>query len=338
MMHPDIMTDMDKLKKVWKEISRLSDLKTLAIEYIGAYDAVQEWKEIYAESDDQEMKDLADMQIQEWRETLKALEEKVKIALLPKDEDDDKNIYLEIRPAAWGDEAWLFASELLRAYLMYAQKQSWKTDVVEEQLSDIGWLKFAMIKISWENVYEKLKRESGVHRVQRIPQTESQWRVHTSTITVAIMPEIDDVHVDIDPKDVEMDTFAASSAWWQNANKNQTWVRLRHQPTGIIVTIADSKSQMHNKEKARNILKAKLYQLEQEKKTAESREIRWDQIGTWDRSEKIRTYNFPQDRVTDHRIKQSRSNLPWILSGDIDDIIQTMTIENQAKLMASLWK
>jgi peptide chain release factor 1 len=245
---------------------------------------------------------------------------------------------LEIRPAAGGDEAWLFAAELLKMYLGYATKQWWKPEIVEEQLSDIGGVKFVMVKISGNNVYSIMKFESWVHRVQRIPETESQGRVHTSTVTVAIMPEVEDIDFQVDPKEVEMDTYAGSSAWGQNANKNQTWVRLRHLPSGLIVDIWDSKSQIANKEKAWSVLKARLYQIELDKKQAEQKTLRWDQIWSGDRSEKIRTYNYPQDRITDHRIHQSWSNLPVCLTGQIDDMINALVLENQTRLLQESMK
>jgi peptide chain release factor 1 len=254
---------------------------------------------------------------------------------LPKDPNDDKNIFLEIRPAAWWDEAWLFAMELCRAYLNYANTQWRKTEIIDQQISEAWGLKIMIIKISGEMVYSKLKFESWVHRVQRIPATESNGRVHTSTITVAIMPEVEDVDFHINPADVVMDTYAASSAWWQNANKNQTWVRLHHKPTWLIVTIWDSKSQMHNKDKAWSVLRSRLYQIESDRKQAEVRDARGSQIGNWDRSEKIRTYNFPQDRITDHRIKQSWSNLPWIMMWEFENIISTLIIHAQ---QVALWK
>jgi peptide chain release factor 1 len=262
----------------------------------------------------------------------------LKIALLPQDPNDDKNIFLEIRPAAGWDEAALFGAELLKMYLAFAQKKWWKPEIVEEQLTDIGGVKFVMVKISWDKVYSLMKFESGVHRVQRIPETESQWRVHTSTVTVAIMPEVDDVSIYIDPKDVVMDTYAASSSGWQNANKNQTWIRLHHIPTGLIVDIWDSKSQIKNKEKAFEVLKSRLYQIELDKQQKEQKELRWNQIGSWDRSEKIRTYNFPQDRITDHRIHKSWSNIPVILAGDLDDILNSLVVENQAILLEKIEK
>ena len=223
-------------------------------------------------------------------------------------------------------------------YLGYAAKKGWKAEIVEEQLSDIGGIKFVMVKVSGNKVYSIMKFESGVHRVQRIPETESQGRVHTSTVTVAIMPEAEDIDFVIDPKDVEMDTYAASSSGGQNANKNQTGVRLRHLPSGLIVNIGDSKSQLQNKDKARSVLKARLYQIEMDKKTAETKTLRGDQIGNGDRSEKIRTYNFHQDRITDHRIHQSWSNIPVFMTGEIQDMIDALVMENQTRLLAESMK
>jgi peptide chain release factor 1 len=223
---------------------------------------------------------------------------------------------------------------MMRMYMRYAEEKGWKASIEDIQQNDIWWIKFAMLKIAWDKVYSKLKYESGVHRVQRIPKTESQWRVHTSTITVAVMPEVDEIiDYEIDPKDIEIDFYAASSAWWQHANRNKTWVRLHHKPTGVIVSVSDNRSQLQNKEKAFNVLKARLLQFEQEKQAEEERQKRLYQVWTWDRSEKIRTYNFPQDRVTDHRIKKSYSNIPAIMDGAIDQIINDLVVEDQAMLM-----
>ncbi len=338
LMSPNIMNDIPRMTDLSRKVKNMKEVYEIAKEYIEAYNNKKEADEILGSDPDADMKELANMQREEAVEKLSDLEEKAKIALLPKDENDDKNIYFEIRPAAGGEEAGLFAAELLRSYLLFAQKKWRKTEMVEEQMTEIGGVKRVVVKMSGENVYSKLKRESGVHRVQRIPETESQWRVHTSTITIAIMPEIDNVKITINEKDLEMETFAASSAGWQNANKNQTWVRIHHTPTWYFVAISDSKSQMKNKEKALNLLKAKIYQEEQAKKDAETRELRWDQIWSGDRSEKIRTYNFPQDRVTDHRIKHSWSNLPAIMSGELDDVFDTLNIENQAMLLTAVEK
>ena len=337
MLQPEIASDIKKSIALSKEMNNIKEAYLLAKAYNKFHHQLEEAKELIWEEDDEEMVDMAKEQKKNAENSIERLEGELKLALLPKDPNDDKNIYLEIRPAAWWDEAWLFAAELLRMYLAYATERWRKPEIVEEQLSDIGWVKFVMVKISGEKVYSLMKFESWVHRVQRIPDTESQWRVHTSTVTVAIMPEVKDVEVELDEKDIQMETYAASSSGWQNANKNQTWVRIHHKPTGIIVNIWDSKSQLKNKEKAFTILKAKLYQAELDKQQKEQKDIRWNQIWTGDRSEKIRTYNYPQDRVTDHRIKKSRSNLPGILAGELDSILKTMVIENQAKQLELAW-
>lgn len=335
---PEVIADPKESIRINKEISNMQERYDLAKEYINYSNQLEEAKEILNNESDEEMLEIAKEQKKESEEKLVEVENKLKIALLPQDPNDDKNIFLEIRPAAWWDEAALFWAELLKMYLAFAQKKWWKPEIVEEQLTDIWWVKFVMVKICWDKVYSLMKFESGVHRVQRIPATESQGRVHTSTVTVAIMPEVDDVSIYIDPKDVTMDTYAASSSWWQNANKNQTWIRLHHIPTGIIVDIWDSKSQIKNKEKAFEVLKSRLYQIELDKQQKEQKELRWNQIWTWDRSEKIRTYNFPQDRITDHRIHQSWSNIPAILAWDLDDILNSLVVENQAMLLEKVEK
>ncbi len=335
---PDIVCDQKECIRISREISNMQEQYDLAVEYLKYTAQLDEAKEILNDESDTDMIDMAKEQKKEAEKEIEWLEAKLKIALLPQDPNDDRNVFLEVRPAAWWDEAALFAAELLKMYLTFTQKKWRKVEIVEEQLTDIGWVKFVMVKIFWEKVYSIMKFESWVHRVQRIPDTESQWRVHTSTVTVAIMPEVDDVSVNLNPKDVILDTYAGSSSGWQNANKNQTGVRLHHKPSGLIVDIWDSKSQIKNKEKAFEVLKSRLYQIEIDKQQNEQKELRWDQIGSGDRSEKIRTYNFPQDRITDHRIKQSRSNIPAKLSGEIDDILETMVIENQTLLLEKVEK
>ncbi len=337
-MDASVISDNKKSIAINKELSSLQTLYDLIQAYKKAHQQKKEAQEMIDTEKDYEIIDMAKEQLKESESLIEELDKKIKIELLPKDPNDEKNIFLEIRPAAGGDEAWLFAAELLKMYLGYATKKWWRPEIVEEQLSDIGGVKFVMVKVSGKNVYSIMKFESWVHRVQRIPATESQWRVHTSTVTVAIMPEAEDLDFHVDPKDVEMDTYAGSSAWGQNANKNQTGVRLRHLPSGLIVDIWDSKSQLANKEKAWSVLKSRLYQIELDKKNAEQKSLRWDQIWTWDRSEKIRTYNFPQDRVTDHRIHQSWSNLPVFLTWEIDDMINALVLENQTRLLEESMK
>ncbi len=337
-MDAAIISDNKKSIAINKELSSLQEIYDLIQAYKSAHQQKQEAQEMIDTEKDSDMIDMAKEQLKEAEILIEDLDKKIKIELLPKDPNDEKNIFLEIRPAAGGDEAGLFAAELLKMYLGYATKKGWRPEIVEEQLSDIGGVKFVMVKVSGKNVYSIMKFESWVHRVQRIPATESQGRVHTSTVTVAIMPEAEDLDFHVDPKDVEMDTYAGSSAWGQNANKNQTGVRLRHLPSGLIVDIGDSKSQLANKEKAWSVLKSRLYQIELDKKNAEQKSLRGDQIWTWDRSEKIRTYNFPQDRVTDHRIHQSWSNLPVFLTWEIDDMINALVLENQTRLLEESMK
>ena len=337
-LSPEVFQNPEKSKAVNKELSSLEDTYNIAVAYKKALETQAGAEEILASETDEEMIAMAQEELDNAKAEIEDLDKKLTIALLPKDPNDDKDIYLEIRPAAWWDESGLFWAELLKMYLWFAQKKWWKTEIVEEQLSDIGWVKFVMVKITWKKVYSLMKFESGVHRVQRIPETESQWRVHTSTVTVAVMPEAEDVDIQIDMKDIVMDTYAASSNWWQNANKNQTWVRIHHIPSWLIVNIWDSKSQIQNKEKAFAVLKSRLYQIELDKKQAEEKSLRWNQIWTWDRSEKIRTYNFPQDRVTDHRIHESWSNLPSIMAWNIDDIMNKLVLENQTKLLEASMK
>lgn len=332
-LQPEVFQNPEKAKLVNKELSTMETTYHIALSYKKALEAQISAEEILKTEQDLELLEMAQEELDQAKIAIENADQELTIALLPKDPNDDKNVYLEIRPAAGGDESGLFGAELLRMYLAYAQKMGWKPEIVEEQLSDIGGVKFVMVKISGKNVYSLMKFESGVHRVQRIPETESQGRVHTSTVTVAVMPEAEDVDIHIDPKDIQLDTYAASSSGGQNANKNQTWVRIHHIPTGLIVNIGDSKSQMQNKEKAFAVLKSRLYQIELDKKMEEEKAIRGNQIGTGDRSEKIRTYNFPQDRVTDHRIHQSWSNLPNIMAGNIEDIMNQMVVENQTKLL-----
>lgn len=329
----EIYSDRQKMIQYQREMNNMEEVYELYNKWMSVDSQIKEAKEILNEESDDEMIEMAKEQLDEASKEKEKIEADLKIALLPKDPNDDKNIFMEIRPAAWWDEAGLFAAELLRMYLRYAEIKGRKAVLEEEQVTGNGGLKFALVKIVWDKVYSKLKYESGVHRVQRIPVTESTGRIHTSTATIAVLPEIDDVDFKLDMNEVEIDTYAASSAGWQHANKNESGVRLRHIPTWIIITCSDGRSQLKNKEKAFSVLKAKLYQIEVEEQQKELREERLYQLGTWDRSEKIRTYNYPQDRVTDHRIKQSWPNLPGILDGEIESIIEWLIVEDQAKLM-----
>lgn len=331
----EITSNIKELTKVNRQLNRDKKLYDLSIKYISAFNENNEAKQILESETDPDMIELAKAQLTESAHKLSSLEEELTEEMLPKDPNDDKDCFVEIRPAAGGDEAGLFGAALFKCYCLYADQMGWKYEIMDQQLSDIGGVKLIIMKISWDRVYSRMKFESGVHRVQRIPETESQWRVHTSTVTVAIMPEAEEVDFQINPNEVEMDTYAASSAWGQNANKNQTGVRLRHIPSGLIVTIGDSKSQMQNKEKAWTVLRSRLYQIEQQKTQDAEKAARWAQIGTGERSEKIKTYNYPQDRVTDHRIKQSWSNLPNILLGNIGPLIDACIIAAQKGVLGT---
>ena len=331
----EITSNIKELTKVNRQLNRDKKLYDLSVKYISAFNENNEAKQILESETDPDMIELAKAQLTESAHKLSSLEEELTEEMLPKDPNDEKNCFVEIRPAAGGDEAGLFGAALFKCYCLYADQMGWKYEIMDQQLSDIGGVKLIIMKISWDRVYSRMKFESGVHRVQRIPETESQWRVHTSTVTVAIMPEAEEVDFQINPNEVEMDTYAASSAWGQNANKNQTGVRLRHIPSGLIVTIGDSKSQMQNKEKAWTVLRSRLYQIEQQKTQDAEKAARWAQIGTGERSEKIKTYNYPQDRVTDHRIKQSWSNLPNILLGNIGPLIDACIIAAQKGVLGT---
>ena len=333
MMDESIFSDMTRMRDVARQMSQMEESYNLYQSFKQQAAQRDEANQILTSESDPDLVSMAREQLMDANEKISKIEEQMKVALLPKDPNDDKNIFLEVRPAAGGDEAWLFAAELYKCYMLYAQSQWWKVEIIDEQFNDIGGVKNVVVKISWEKIYSKMKRESWVHRVQRVPATESQGRIHTSTVTVAVVPEAEEVDITIDPNDVEIDTYAASSSWWQNANKNQTGVRLRHKPSWLIVTIGDSKSQLHNKEKARAVLRSRLFQIEMDRKQSEQTNARLDQIGGGDRSEKIKTYNFPQDRLTDHRIKESRSNLPSIMQWNIDEMIHAAILANQAALL-----
>lgn len=332
---PEIFSNIKELTRVNRQLNSDKKLYELAKTYVSLYHEHSEAKEIIETETDQEMIDMARLQLSESATKLQRMEEELTEEMLPKDPNDDKDCFVEIRPAAWWDEAWLFGAELFKCYCLYADQMGRKYDIIEQQLSDIGWVKLIIMKISGERVYSRMKFESWVHRVQRIPETESQGRVHTSTVTIAIMPEAEEFDFQINPSEVEIDTYAASSSWGQNANKNQTWVRLRHIPSGLIVTIGDSKSQLQNKDKAWSVLRSRLYQIEQEKIQNAEKAARGAQIGTGERSEKIRTYNYPQDRITDHRIKQSRSNLPNVMLGNIGPLIDACIVASQKGVLGT---
>ena len=292
--------------------------------------------DVYYEESDEEMRELAKEEMNEAKEQITELEEKLKILLLPKDENDDKNVVVEIRGGAGGDEAALFAAELYRMYCMYAETQHWKTEMISVNENGLGGFKEVVFMINGQGAYSKLKYESGVHRVQRIPVTESGGRIHTSTATVAIMPEAEEVDVEIDMNDCRFDVFRASGNGGQCVNTTDSAVRLTHIPTGIVISCQDEKSQLKNKDKALKVLRARLYELECQKKQDAESEARRSQIGTGDRSEKIRTYNFPQGRVTDHRIKFTSHRLDEILNGHLEEIIDNCIASDQSAKLSNM--
>lgn len=330
---PEVIARQKEWQKLMKEMSDLEPIVKEYTAYKKAKEELEEAKEILDMEDDEELCEMAREELKDNEAAIEEYTENLKILLLPKDPNDDKNVILEVRAGTGGDEAALFGSDLLRMYLRYAERMRWKTELIESNETEIGGVKEVVMLVKGKGAYSRLKYESGVHRVQRVPETESGGRVHTSAASVAVMPEVDDVEVNLDPNDVRVDVYRASGNGGQCVNTTDSAVRLTHMPTGLVVTCQDEKSQIKNKEKAFKVLKSRLFDLMQQEQNDKIAAERKSQIGSGDRSERIRTYNFPQSRITDHRINLTLYKLDSFLDGDLDEVIDALITEDQAEKM-----
>ncbi|PYI51116.1 peptide chain release factor 1 [Paenibacillus flagellatus] len=330
---PDVVNDSKRLRDYSKEQSDLQDAYQAYTEYKSVAEQYDAAKAMLSEKLDEEMRELVKLELDELTERKAKLEADIQLLLLPKDPNDDKNVIVEIRGAAGGDEAALFAGDLYRMYSRYADSQGWRTEVLDSSVSDLGGFKEIVFMISGKGAYSKLKFESGAHRVQRIPTTESGGRIHTSTSTVAVMPEAEEIEVEIHENDIRIDTFCSSGPGGQSVNTTKSAVRITHLPTGLVVSCQDGKSQNSNKDKAMQVLRARLYDKLKQEEDAKYAGERKSKVGTGDRSERIRTYNFPQSRVTDHRIGLTLHKLDQVLNGDLEEIITALTLEAQSELL-----
>jgi peptide chain release factor 1 len=325
---PDVIAKQDEWRKLMKEHSSIEDVVMKYREYKKVEKDFEESKEML---NDPELKDLAEMEMLEAKEKLPKIEEELKILLIPKDPNDDNNVICEIRAGAGGEEAALFAGTLFRMYSMYAERKHFKIEIMYENATELGGYKEISFMITGKGAYSRFKFESGVHRVQRVPDTESSGRIHTSTVTVAVLPEVEDVEIEINPADVKMEVFRASGAGGQHVNKNSSAVRLIHEPTGLVAECQTERSQLQNREYAMKMLRSRLYQIEKEKQDKEVANARKSQVGSGERSEKIRTYNYPQGRITDHRIGLSIFQFENFLNGDLDEMIDNLIATDQAE-------
>jgi len=327
--------DYQRAGEINKERVDLEPLIKKASEYRKFLKRIEEARELVESETDEEMRTLAEMEIEELQPKIEELESQLKSMLVPKDPRDDKNVIMEVRAGTGGDEAALFAADLFRMYTRYAENKRWKSEILSQNEIGIGGFKEVIFEIKGHGAYSKLKYESGVHRVQRIPETESSGRIHTSTATVAVLAEEEDVDIDIPDSDLRIDVYKSAGAGGQNVQKNSTAIRITHIPTGMVVACQDERSQLQNKLRAMSILRARLYEIEEEKRRSEQEEARRSQVGTGERSEKIRTYNYPQNRVTDHRIGLSSYNLPGVMEGNIDEFIDELSQRDEADRLAT---
>jgi len=331
MSDPDLVSDLDEYRRVHKQYADLTEVVTRYREYKENAKQIAETEEMLYGSLDDDMREMAQMEFEELKEKRSEYEEILKVLLLPKDPNDDKDVILEVRAAAGGDEAALFAGELMRMYMRYAEKQGWTYEFLNTNETANAGYKEAIIEVHGQGAYSRLKFESGVHRVQRVPVTEASGRIHTSTATVIVMPEAEDVEIEIKDNEIKREHTLSAGAGGQNVQKNETAVRLTHLPTGMVVTCQDQRSQLQNYEKAIRVLKARLYDIEVQRRQEELGTTRKGMVGTGDRSEKIRTYNFPQDRMTDHRVGVTLHNLPTLLAGEIQPLIDSLISADQAE-------
>ncbi|WP_270180393.1 peptide chain release factor 1 [Alkalihalobacillus sp. CinArs1] len=331
---PEVISDTQKLREYSKEQSSLEETVQVYREYKEVLQGIKDAKAMLEDEKDPEMREMVKAELAELTPQEEELAERLRILLLPKDPNDDKNVIIEVRGAAGGDEAALFAGDLYRMYSRYAEAQGWKSEVIEASYTELGGFKEIIFMVNGEGAYSKMKYENGAHRVQRVPSTESGGRIHTSTATVAVLPEAEEVEVDIHEKDIRVDTFTSSGPGGQSVNTTMSAVRLTHEPTGVVVSCQDEKSQIKNKEKAMKVLRARVYDKFQQEAQKEYDENRKSAVGTGDRSERIRTYNFPQNRVTDHRINLTIQKLDQILQGKMDEFIDALITEEQTRLMA----
>ncbi|MFA7673755.1 MAG: peptide chain release factor 1 [Clostridia bacterium] len=331
---PKATSNQEKYVALMRERSEIGTIVSIYREYATVLQGIEDDKAMMKENSDKELKDMAEEELLEFMEQVPVLEQKLKVLLLPTDPNDAKNVIIEIRGGTGGDEAALFAADLLRMYTMYAEAKKWKTEILNLNEMGVGGVKEVEISITGEGAYSRFKYESGVHRVQRVPETEAQGRIHTSTATVAVLPEAEEVDIEINMNDVQVDTYRSSGAGGQHVNKTDSAIRLTHLPTGIVVCCQDERSQYKNKDKAFKVLRSRLYEMAQAEQNKEIAKDRKDQVGTGDRSERIRTYNFPQGRVTDHRINLTLYKIDAIMNGDLDGLMDALITEDQARKLS----